>query len=94
MSRLLSILLTVMVVMAGAPFFFFVDEALAKVLTGTAGNDTLVGADMQFPRLKHLWVDAGYRGEDRGKDRVEKKLGWSVELVERPRKSMPQRKRF
>ena len=46
-------------------------------------------ADMQFPRLKHLWLDAGYRGEDKGKDWVEKALGWSVELVERPRKPAP-----
>jgi putative transposase len=46
-------------------------------------------ANTQFPRLKHLWVDAGYRGEDRGKDWVEKKLGWSVDLVERPRKPAP-----
>jgi hypothetical protein len=37
----------------------------------------------------YLWVDAGYRGEDRGKDWVEKALGWSVELVERPRKPAP-----
>jgi transposase len=45
-----------------------------------------------FPRwLEHLWVDAGYRGEDRGKDWVEKKLGWSVELVERPRKPAPEK---
>jgi hypothetical protein len=29
------------------------------------------------------------RGEDRGKDWVEKKLGWSVDLVERPRKPAP-----
>ena len=34
-------------------------------------------------------MDAGYRGEDRGKDWVEKKLGWSVDLVERPRKPAP-----
>ena len=34
-----------------------------------------------------LWLDAGYRGEDKGKDWVEKTLGWSVELVERPRKA-------
>jgi transposase len=34
-------------------------------------------------------VDAGYRGEDRGKDWVEKTLRWSVELVERPRKPAP-----
>jgi Ca2+-binding RTX toxin-like protein len=44
MSRL-SIFLTVMVVMVGAPFFFFANEALAKVLTGTAGDDSLVGTD-------------------------------------------------
>jgi transposase len=42
-------------------------------------------ADTQFPRLKHLsvGVDAGYRGVDKGADWVEKKLGWSVDLVER-----------
>ena len=42
-------------------------------------------ADVEFPRLTHLWLDAGYRGEDKGKDRVHKTLGWSVELVERPK---------
>jgi hypothetical protein len=25
-------------------------------------------ADEQFPRLSHLWLDAGYHGEDKGKD--------------------------
>jgi hypothetical protein len=25
-------------------------------------------ADEQFPRLSQLWLDAGYRGEDKGKD--------------------------
>jgi transposase len=25
-------------------------------------------ADEQFPRLSHLWLDAGNRGEDKGKD--------------------------
>ncbi len=29
------------------------------------------------------------RGEDKGKDWVEKTLGWSVDLVERPRKPAP-----
>jgi putative transposase len=47
-------------------------------------------AEEKFPRLKHLWLDAGYRGEDKGKGWVEKALGWSVELVERPRKPAPQ----
>jgi putative transposase len=44
----------------------------------------------QFLGLRHLWVDAGYRGENKGKDWVEKKLGWSVKLVERPRKRVPE----
>jgi transposase len=43
-------------------------------------------AEEHFPRLSHLWLDAGYRGEDKGKDWVEKTLGWSVDVVERPRK--------
>jgi putative transposase len=44
----------------------------------------------RFPRLSHLWLDAGYRGEDKGKDWVEKTLGWSVDLVERARKAAPE----
>jgi hypothetical protein len=43
-------------------------------------------ADVEFPRLKHSWSDSALRGEDEGKDWVEKVLGWSVEIVERPRK--------
>jgi transposase len=46
-------------------------------------------AEVEFPHLKHLWLDAGYRRENKGKDWVEKALGWSVELVERPRKPAP-----
>jgi putative transposase len=42
-----------------------------------------------FPRLSHLWLDAGYRGEEKGRGWVEKVLGRSVELVERPRKPAP-----
>jgi putative transposase len=25
-------------------------------------------ADIEFPRLSQLWLDAGYRGKDKGKD--------------------------
>jgi putative transposase len=50
----------------------------------------LDGAKELFPRLSHLWLDAGYRGEERGKGWVEKVLGWSVDLVERPRKPAPE----
>ena len=34
-----------------------------------------------------LWLT---RGENKGKDWVEKALGWSVELLERPRKAVPE----
>jgi putative transposase len=55
------------------------------------GIKTLLrGADRAFPRLSQLWLDAGYRGEGKGADWVEKTLGWSVDLVERPKKPAPQ----
>ena len=48
------------------------------------GIKTLLGrANERFPRLSHLWLDAGYRREDKGADWVEKTLSWSVDLVER-----------
>jgi hypothetical protein len=48
-------------------------------------------AEEAFPRLSHLWVDAGgYRGEDKGADWVRKTLGSSVDFVERPRKPAPE----
>jgi len=50
----------------------------------------LEGADQAFPGLRHLWVDAGYRGEEKGADWVKKTLGWSVDLVERPKKPAPE----
>src|SRR5215212_2147222 len=62
----------------------------AKVLDQEGIKTLLQRADRQFSRLSHLWVDAGYRGEDKGKDWVEKTLGWSVELLERPRKPAPE----
>ena len=35
-------------------------------------------------------MDAGYRGEDKGADWVQKMLGWSVDLLERQRKAAPE----
>ena len=61
----------------------------AKVMDWDGIKTLLRRADTHFPRLKHLWVDAGYRGEDKGKDWVERTLGWSVDLVERPKKPAP-----
>ena len=61
----------------------------AKVMDWDGIKTLLQRADVHFPRLKHLWVDAGYRGEDKGKDWVQKTLGWSVDLVEHPKKPAP-----
>ena len=44
-----------------------------------------------FPRLSHLWLDAAYSGEDKGGDWVEKTLGWTAEIVRRPRKPAPEK---
>jgi putative transposase len=52
----------------------------------------------------HLWMDAGYRGEGKGadwvqktgyrrlgtEDWVQKTLGWTVEIVSKPRKPAPE----
>jgi len=40
----------------------------------------------RFPRLSHLWLDAGYNGEGKGRDWAEKALGFSVEVVRPPRR--------
>ena len=61
----------------------------AKVMDYEGIKTLLRKADEQFPRISHLWLDAGYRGEGKGKDWVQKTLGWSVELVERLRKPAP-----
>jgi putative transposase len=58
------------------------DHEGIKLLLGHVGE--------KFPRLSYLWLDSAYRGEDKGKDWVEKALGWTVELVERPRKPAPE----
>ena len=44
-----------------------------------------------FKRLSHLWLDAGYTGqEDRGAGWVEKVLGWTAEIVRHPKKMAPE----
>ena len=63
----------------------------AKVMDYEGIKALLRGADRRFPRLSHLWLDAGYRGEGKGADWVKKTLGWSVDLVERPKKPAPEK---
>ncbi len=43
-------------------------------------------AGERFPRLSHLWLDAGYNGKGKGKDWVEKTLGLTAEVVRPPRR--------
>ena len=64
----------------------------AALLTEIQGTKPLLEqAKERFPRLSRLWLDSAYRGEDKGRDWVEKVLGWTAEIVERPRKPLPKR---
>src|ERR687898_2345879 len=44
----------------------------------------------RLPRLLHVWLDAGYTGQDRGAGWVEKTLGWTAEIVRYPPKLAPE----
>jgi transposase len=44
----------------------------------------------RFTRLTHLWLDAGYNGEGKGKDWVQKTLGWTAQIVQHPPQIAPQ----
>jgi putative transposase len=35
----------------------------------------------QFPRLRQVWLDAGYNGKGKGRDWIEQTLGWRAEIV-------------
>jgi transposase len=41
-------------------------------------------------RLSHLWLDAGYTGEDKGAGWVQEVLGWTAEIVHHPPKMAPE----
>jgi putative transposase len=44
----------------------------------------------RLPRLSHVWLDAGYTGQDRGAGWVERTLGWSAEIIRHPPKPVPE----
>lgn len=44
------------------------------------------GVKEELPRLSHLWLDGGYKGEGKGKEWIEKELGWTAEIVQHPPK--------
>lgn len=43
----------------------------------------------QFPRLRHVWLDAAYNGKDKGREWIEHPFGWSAQIVAHP----PRRKK-
>src|SRR2546422_11307929 len=40
----------------------------------------------QFPRVSHVWLNAGYNGKDKGKLWIKQHLGWTAQIVQHPRK--------
>jgi putative transposase len=60
----------------------------AKMMDRDGIEPLLKRAEGQFPCLKYLWLDAGYKGK--AKEWVEKALGWTVEVVQHPPKIAPQ----
>lgn len=44
------------------------------------------GVKEELPRLSHIWLDGGYKGEGTGKEWIEKQLGWTAEIVQHPPK--------
>lgn len=59
------------------------DREGIKLLLDSSSSDRL-------PRLSHLWLDAGYTGQDKGAGWVERTLGWSAEIVRHPPKPAPE----
>jgi putative transposase len=49
-----------------------------------------VARDRLPRRLSHLWLDAGYTGQDKGTGWVEGVLGWTAEIVRHPQKPAPE----
>jgi transposase len=47
-------------------------------------------ARVGLPRLSHVWLDAGYTGQDRGAGWVESVLGWTTEIVRHPPRPAPE----
>ena len=45
----------------------------------------------RLPRLSHVWLDAGYNGQDKGADWVRNVVvGWTAEIVRHPPRPVPE----
>jgi putative transposase len=61
------------------------DREGIKLLLALSARDRL------SERLSHLWLDAGYPGQDKGAGWVERTLlGWTAEIVRHPPKLAPE----
>jgi putative transposase len=56
----------------------------ANISEAAGAKLLLTPGTLGCPRLQHLWADMGYRGEFL--TWIKEQLGWSVEIVQRPRK--------
>jgi len=55
------------------------------------GIKLLLGPSLdRLLRLSHLWMDAGYNGQGKGADWVQKALGWTTQIVRHPPKLAPE----
>jgi transposase len=45
------------------------------------------GVRTQFPRLRHVWLDAADNGKGKGQDWIEQTLGWTAQIVQHPPRS-------
>jgi len=54
----------------------------AKIMNRDGVKLLVNGATAQFPRLRHVWLDAGYNGKGKGKDWIENTLGWTAKIVQ------------
>jgi putative transposase len=62
----------------------------ARVMDRDGIKPLLERIEGRFPRLSHLWLDAGYNGQGKGADWVQKALGWTAQIVQHPPKVAPQ----
>jgi len=60
------------------------DREGIKLLLDTNARDRLPES------LSHLWLDAGYTGEEKGAGWVHKVLGWNAQIVRHPPKLAPE----
>jgi len=59
----------------------------ADVPDGVGGQrllEAIADRALALPRMRHLWVDTAYQGSF--KDWVEQTVGWTVEVVRKPRR--------